>query len=330
MDKQRERQSNMELLRIVSMMMVLAVHLDGASLGLPDLGGNPAGATARDWWRLAVEALAITGVNCFTMISGYFGIRLTVRGAVRFLLMCAFYSVGIYSVLAPLAGSFTWQGWAESWLVLTHTDLWYVPAYFMLMIVSPVLNAGLDSLGRRQYAWLLALSALLTVWAGWWWGRAFNPTGYTAWQLVLVYAVARYVRRFGRRPRRRVSAVVFVAATLCIVADACYDLPRAYAYNSPFVLVATVALFMLFRGMEFRSAFVNRMASGAFAVYLIHKNPLIWGGVIKRASAAAWDALPLWEFSLLMLAAMAAIYAVCMAVDLVRRRLFALIGIAIG
>ena len=170
MDKQRERQSNMELLRIVSMMMVLAVHLDGASLGLPDLGGNPAGATARDWWRLAVEALAITGVNCFTMISGYFGIRLTVRGAVRFLLMCAFYSVGIYSVLAPLAGSFTWQGWAESWLVLTHTDLWYVPAYFLLMIVSPVLNAGLDSLGRRQYAWLLALSALLTVWAGWWWG----------------------------------------------------------------------------------------------------------------------------------------------------------------
>lgn len=112
----------MELLRIVSMMMVLAVHLDGASLGLPDLGGNPAGATARDWWRLAVEALAITGVNCFTMISGYFGIRLTVRGAVRFLLMCAFYSVGIYSVLAPLAGSFTWRGWAESWLVLTHTE----------------------------------------------------------------------------------------------------------------------------------------------------------------------------------------------------------------
>ena len=34
------RQSNMELLRIVSMLMVLTVHADGASLGLPDLSGN--------------------------------------------------------------------------------------------------------------------------------------------------------------------------------------------------------------------------------------------------------------------------------------------------
>lgn len=39
------RQSNMELLRIVSMLMVLAVHIDGASLGLPELGGDIAALT---------------------------------------------------------------------------------------------------------------------------------------------------------------------------------------------------------------------------------------------------------------------------------------------
>lgn len=30
-----ERESNIELLRIVSMLMVVLVHIDGASLGLP-------------------------------------------------------------------------------------------------------------------------------------------------------------------------------------------------------------------------------------------------------------------------------------------------------
>ena len=73
------RQSNMELLRVVSMLMVLAVHIDGASLGLPRLGGNLGAMTARDAWQLVTEALAIVGVNCFTLISGYFGIRLRLR-----------------------------------------------------------------------------------------------------------------------------------------------------------------------------------------------------------------------------------------------------------
>lgn len=318
------RQSNMELLRIVSMLMVLAVHLDGASLGLPDLDGCLRDATARDWWRLCVEALAITGVNCFTMISGYFGIRLTFRGAVRFLAQCVFYSVVIYSLLAPVAGSFTWRGWMESFMVLTHTDLWYVPAYFLLMLVSPVLNAGLDALDRRRFSMLLFAFAAFTVWAGWWWGCAFNPTGYTAWQLVLVYSVARYARRFDVLPRRRPAMLLFVLSSACIVIDACFDLPRAYAYNSPFVLAATVSLFAVFRSMEFHSRAVNRLASGAFAVYLIHKNPLIWGGAIRRASAAAWERLPLLQFSLLMLASMVAIYLACAAVDALRRRVFTL------
>lgn len=44
------RQSNFELLRIVSMLMVLAVHIDGASLGLPEPLGCVATLTARDWW----------------------------------------------------------------------------------------------------------------------------------------------------------------------------------------------------------------------------------------------------------------------------------------
>ena len=71
----------MELLRIVSMLMVLAVHADGAALGLPALHGGLAGVTAYDLWRLGIESVAIVGVNCVPMISGYFGLRLTWRGA---------------------------------------------------------------------------------------------------------------------------------------------------------------------------------------------------------------------------------------------------------
>ena len=63
-----ERQSNIEFLRILSMMAVITVHLDGASLGLPT-PGSLGGTSASDAWRIAVESITIVGVNCFTVIS---------------------------------------------------------------------------------------------------------------------------------------------------------------------------------------------------------------------------------------------------------------------
>lgn len=70
-----QRQSNIELLRIVSMLLILIVHIDGASLGLPQPMGDITSITTRDWWRLIVESISIIGVNCFVLILGYFGIR---------------------------------------------------------------------------------------------------------------------------------------------------------------------------------------------------------------------------------------------------------------
>ena len=279
---EKVRKSNMEMLRIVSMLMVLAVHVDGASLGLPDACGDACSLDSRAWWRLVVEGFAIVGVNCFTMISGYFGVRLTWRSVVRFLSQCVFYSVGLYTAMGLYTGfsaPFSWMGWWESWMVITHSDLWYVPAYFLLMLLSPVLNAGFGSLDRRSFRILLAVMTAMTLWAGWWWKGSFNPSGYTIAQLVYVYAVARYIALHGAEsvdgtPLRFFG--IYLLAVAGVVATAIYiSNDRGFAYNSPFVLLASWALFMCFRGMRFQSAVVNDLAKSAFSVYLIHKNLLL-------------------------------------------------------
>ena len=122
-----ERESNIELLRIVSMLMVVLVHIDGASLGLPQ--ALTVAATTRDVWQLAVEALVIIGVNCFTLISGYFGIRLRVRTALGYLFQCLFYAVAMATLAWIIRPDKVGADiWLQSWMVLTHTDLWYVPS----------------------------------------------------------------------------------------------------------------------------------------------------------------------------------------------------------
>ncbi len=317
------RQSNMELLRIVSMLMILTVHVDGASLGLPEPGGDISVLDARAVWRLVVETMSIIGVNCFTMISGYFGIRLRWRSVLSYLFQCVFYSVGIYTafmILFPANAS--WRGWMESWMVLTHTDLWYVPAYFMLMLLSPWLNAGSTGISRRAFARLLAALGFVTFWCGWWWDGAFNPTGYTVMQFVFVYLSARFIRLYPPVTPRPVMAGIYLLSLAGIFVSALY-LPslKAFAYNSPFVMLSTVAFFMLFRDTEMYSPLINRVARAAFAVYLIHKAPLVWGNVMKPLVMRLWDSLPLPLFTFAAIGVVIAFYLLGMTIDPLRRRI---------
>ena len=52
--------------------------------------------------------------------------------------------------------------------------------------------------------------------------------------------------------------------------------PSVYAYNSPFLMVASVGCLCMFLNMEIRSKAINFVAMSTFGVYLIHCNPYVW------------------------------------------------------
>lgn len=348
----KSRASNIELLRIISMMMVVIVHLDGGCLGIPRLEGDWSGMDGSVLWRMGVESLAFIGVNCFTLISGYFGIRLRWKSVAAYLFECIFYAVGIYSVVCFLTpGLFSWAGLGKSFLVLTHTDLWYVPAYFLLMLLSPLINAGFAGLSRRKGMMLTLAFTVFNLWAGWWWGGKFNASGYTAWQLVMMYCIGRVIAaykeelyllpnsqfpsvaggryvesapkvRFGERGRCITSGIWFGCYLVCSVLTVImgvYDFRRAYSYNQPFVILASVTFFLFFASIRFRSGFVNYAARSAFAVYLLHKSPLIWGRYLRPAIIHLWSLTTLAEFTILVAGITVAVYLVAMLIDMVRR-----------
>lgn len=87
--KKSDRQSNIELLRIISMFFVLVVHSN--YMGVSILYNSP--YTIETFIRFLAEAIAIIGVNCFVLISGYFGIHLNIRKILHFIFIVYFYSL---------------------------------------------------------------------------------------------------------------------------------------------------------------------------------------------------------------------------------------------
>lgn len=275
----KERLSNIELLRIVSMAMVLAVHFTGAAFGLPS-PDDLSSPTAMMLGKNAVESIVIVGVNCFILISGFFGIRASWKGLANFTFTCLFASVVVF-MLYCVENGFSWSFLFESLCVYSCTDLWFVPAYLVLYLLSPVLNAGLKSLDRRKLCLFIAGLVFINVYLGWLRGGKVNSYGYNEMQMIFIYSIGRLLRR--ELPvLSSISAkwwgIVFLICSAGTFLTA-FFLPsrEAFAYNAPFVVMASVSFFLMFAVMRpFHSTAVNWVASSAFMVYLLHKPPFIW------------------------------------------------------
>ena len=93
MGNTKERESNIELLRNISMFMILVIHDNFVSLpriGIEELSSN----TIPSVTRFFIESLGIVAVNVFVFISGWFGIRTRLKSVLSFIYQILFFLLG--------------------------------------------------------------------------------------------------------------------------------------------------------------------------------------------------------------------------------------------
>lgn len=313
------RQSNLELLRIVSMMLVLTLHADFWSLGVPswsEIAGSPAASLT----RMTLEAAALVSVNVFVMISGWFGIRPSLRGLASFLFQCMFYSAGIYLAMILLGRAEADVAGAVDNLLLLGRN-WFVGAYLVLYLLSPLLNRLIRGFSSGALAVIVAVFYMVQTAWGWVVDSAVFDGGYSPLSFVGLYLLAALLRRRSSALRplswlypAGVAANVVLMALIARTGVAL----SAEAYSNPLVIMASVGLFSAFASLRMRpSPFLNNVAQSVFAVYLIHMNPYVapsFRAVCIRLYDAVSGPLCLLSFAL----ALVIIFAACVAADRIR------------
>ena len=78
----RQRQVTIELLRVVAMMMVLALHANFIAIGKPS---DSTIFSCQGITQTIAQSLCICAVNTFVMISGWFGITPRIQGFANFM-----------------------------------------------------------------------------------------------------------------------------------------------------------------------------------------------------------------------------------------------------
>lgn len=280
------RQSNMELLRIIAMFLVLLVHADFFSLGAPS-ASDCVNAPVDSSLKVFFQAISIACVDIFVCLSGWFGIRPSVRGFSNFIFQCLFWLIGLYIFTLIIGTSSLSKEGLMGCFALTKLN-WFIKAYILLYILAPVLNAFVEKASQKDFRNVLIAFFTFEFIYGWIFSGSTQhiQSGYSTISFIGLYLLARYVRLY--QPRISLKSKSFYIASLCIApicVTAAYITPPIWgikttilgslwiSYISPYCIAFSMFMILIFSKIQIQSKVINWIAASSFAVFLIHTNP---------------------------------------------------------
>ncbi len=344
----KERQMNLELLRIIAMMMVVAAHLVNHG-GMVDLV-RPGSFSYYIVWILF--GIPFTSITVYLLISSYFLVdakfsswKLAKMGGQVF-----FYAFGI-TLLFWVFGDVEHEmkNMVFSVLPIASDFYWFVSMYVGMYLLSPIMNKLVRALTKRQLACAVFLGfVLVSVWPNIiYFSSALNTAGGVSisWFLT-VYLAGAYLKLYykpdGHFAKKLAYACIALLLIPCsrfvieallqtplgkisILDDLMWGYSVFFTYSSILVSAASLLLFVAFLNLSVRtgkvSRIINRIAGAAFGVYLIHDHLYIRDTLWGRIGGVFW--LDKWYLLPACLGTTAAVYAVCTVIELGRQKLFA-------
>lgn len=278
----KTRELNFELLRILAMLMVLGLHANFMVFKTPapeDI--MAAGALT----RVFLQCACIVAVNVFVMISGWFGIKASMRGFCNFMWQ-VIYIVGLVWIVGVLFFNVP----VNYKTILAIFGLyggggWFVASYIGLYIISPVLNRYIaDTAPRKIALMLLAFFTFELLWGNTL-SVEFVVGGYSTFSFIGIYILAGLLRKLSLKYSHRFWLFIFLLtvvcnSALCVIVIKAGIAPVAQPvllnYISPLVITGAASLLLTFSKISISSRIpaVSRgilwLSASCFAAYLIH------------------------------------------------------------
>ena len=277
------RESNIELLRIIAMLLVLVVHSDFLAIGNPNIDELTM-MPYQTITRFFCESIAICCVNVFVLISGWFGIRSKVKGALNLLFQCLFFAL-VLIVLNLITGFGDSVKPVAFKLLLMFN--WFVVSYFGLFFLSPILNAFIENSSKKVCLTIIIILLLFEFVFGFATQMApdFNM-GYSILSFVILYLLARYCNVY-KPIITTYSAISYILVFgICVIIHTLVGLAivksyipltiqNYYNYYNPIVVIQSLSLLLLFSKLDIQSIAINWVAKSCFAVFLLHTHPYV-------------------------------------------------------
>ena len=327
------RSSNLELLRILCMLLIIGDHLTGQG-GIADYTTLPS-----SFAFCLIGCGSRIACSVFILIGGWFLCEqpYKTRRPLSLWLSLWLYTVPV-TLLCKLAGlDVSWGALRWAAFPASTRQLWFISDYLLLLLCVPLLTRLLRGLSRPAHRGLLAVLAVpLIVYP-----TLFGENGAvsdTAWMFLYEYLLIAYLRRWpdnrlARLLQHRAAALALglglpllntilraVLETRGLTDGKAFQYMAYYrtALGALPNLLAALALFYLFKGLNLGCVrWVNALAGTTLGVYILHQVPafrgFLWNGLLQAEAhhgSVGYTLLAIW-----------AVFLGCAAVDALRTAL---------
>ena len=293
----KKRNSNLEILRIISIIMIIMHHYAIYS-GFLFENGITYNRNIINFFQMFGKL----GVCLFIIISGYFydKSKFKIKKLLTLILQ-----VFVYSIIGLALGIFTNSenvnllNIAKSILPITFGLYWFASCYVLIYIFTPFFRKIIENISKKDYKILLTIMILI-------WGiLAFIPKTKTFFNefiwLIVIYFIGAYIKKYNfdfiKNNKYRIITLIsiivlmnIIMIVLEVISNKIPAISKVVYYinniNSPLVLILTILIFTVFKNLRIKNSnVINKIASATFGIYLIHENvflrDIIWKQIVQ-------------------------------------------------
>ena len=275
----RDRNSNLEILRIISMILIVAFHCNF----------NFKFESSNNIFNVLIYSTGIwgiLGVDCFFIISFNFlqESKFKSKKLLHLILQILFYTI-IFIILANKITNISVLKILMSRIndPIWSNVYWFVTIYLFVYLSFPLLNKILNNLNKMTIKKIIILFTIIIFFF-----QMSESVIEDYFFAIYIYIVCYYLKKFNIKFGRKNCKIYFVITSLIIIflkiiytySNIC-DLfikiiAGDFGRHSILFFIDSIFLFYIFDEMPKRSSkIINKISSSVFGVYLIHENQIL-------------------------------------------------------
>lgn len=329
-----ERNSNLELYRIICMLFIIAHHyVVNSGLTTPDGPLVLDSINLKSCYLWTIGMWGKTGINCFMLITGYFMCKsaITLRKFFKLILEIYFYQFIITFVFAI----FGYESISIIKLIKMLLPFWgiqqnFTGCFIVFWLTIPFWNILVNNITKKQHQLLLIIA--LTIYTLLGSVPTFHVTfNYVTW-FGIIYLIASYIRLypqpiFDNKSFWFYASVLFIAIAILSMCLLVRYFGGNYAQffvndcNKIFAVIIATSTFLWFKNINLHySRIINLIGGSTFGVFLIHTRSSvrkwIWGGdMFNCVESYNWQLI---EMILYSIGVILLIFTICTIIDIIR------------
>lgn len=296
------RKSNYELMRIISMFLIVLSHVITHGKIIENTQLSPG---VREVF-IILKIITLVHVNSFVLLSGYYQCTGTFKQKKlwKIITEIIFYELTIMIVLMLLKVIPFDKNIIIGELFpieLIFNSYWFMKYYIILYCISPFINSAINSFTKKQFGNCLLILTIFTSLLPFLCGlNSIYNNGFSIYQFIYLYLVGSYLRKYpiennyiGRRLSKELLQLLLLLVMIFSTLSN-YLLQKAgmalgginytmniistnikttgMLYNNPFVIIQSICYFYIFKNISISSKLINKLGSLVMGIYLIHDN----------------------------------------------------------